>query len=297
MAGPLSEIHCPEFSSSKGLLICIGAQKSGTSWLYRQLVNCPEVASESKELHYWSRRRAPYIDWDKMGYTDPKIKKDGRSKMFQAPPSDHSAYARYVSRGAVAGSLLLDFSPAYALCGSRTFEEMSLLHSNTLFLFMMRDPVDRLWSGIRHRHKRLFRHGVVSKNDVIRMFENSLHDDYDPDYRRSRYDVTLDRLRRVIPAERVLLVNFCDLFDSGLAKVKRFVGLEASESCPTGPINEGIARDWELPDELAEMAFERLQMVYEKVETVIGHRPKGWRGANEDTSLSEEKARFDEELT
>ncbi len=48
----------------EGLIIGIGAQKSGITWLVPVLADHPQVHARKKEVHYWDVIRYPYVAWD-----------------------------------------------------------------------------------------------------------------------------------------------------------------------------------------------------------------------------------------
>jgi hypothetical protein len=267
-----------------GLVYCVGAQKAGTTWLHAQLVARPNVFARVKEVHYWDVRNPPYIGWDGMGFVRPQKKRypwsddpPERHEMFRGPRGDHAAYVQYISKGAPDGATVLDVTPSYALLPARIYKEMAGLHPDTRFVFLVRDPVARLWSGVKHRYRRLHDFGAVTEDDLAAAFSDALDDDYDPDYRRSRYDLTIDALLSAVPRDRVLVHPFEAMVKGGNAALARFLdvpedGLQASEAR-----NVGTARSARLPEDLAARAYARLAPAYDRVEAMLGGRPEGWR--------------------
>jgi hypothetical protein len=113
----------PENSSNCRLpdFMGIGAMRSGTSWLNKQLKRHPEVwMSSPKELHFFDRH-------------------------FTECPEDYADSFSGAPRSVCAGEI----TPAYAILeGSKIAIARSWM-PNLKLLFMMRDPVERAWSHAR----------------------------------------------------------------------------------------------------------------------------------------------------
>lgn len=268
------------FDASSGVLYCVGAQKSGTSWLFRQVRKHPSIHALQKEVHYWDRRRAPYISWETLGLPDAKIKSGEAlspyEAMFDSKPSDHSRYKQYLSRGASAGSWLVDFSPSYSLCAADTFADMQAVHEKTRFALFLRDPVARLWSGIRHKYQRLHRRDLANAEDLYDAFSRSIRDKYDPDFRRSRYDEIYRALRVSVPEEDILIMTYEDVPKNGLCRLLDFIELPQIKISSPEPANVGVAGDISLDRRVVAAAYEELKEVYEWVDAMFGMRPDSW---------------------
>lgn len=263
-------------SKASGLVYCVGAQKAGTSWLYKQLKAHPDTYSIKKEYHYWDRRLAPYTAWDKMGFPEDDRRNEAESAMFLAGPDDHSVYWRYISENAPDGALVVDFTPSYALCSADTFREMSELHPNSKFIFVLRDPVQRLWSGIRHRFRRLDGEGTVQGDDLIRGFDRALNNLFDPDLLRSRYDLTISALSSVLPKSAFLVIPFEDMVSTGVDNVWQFLELDGRFVQKKPPEHIGVRSEVQLPAELENKAFEILEPAYSAAKNLWGELPDSW---------------------
>lgn len=105
---------------------CIGAQKAGTTWLYRCLKAHPETTfgdGEAKEKHYWDNRERGKVDVSLSCYL----------KRFVGQP----------------GKLGIDITPAYALLSRETVAQVHAALPHLRVVFILRDPVPRAWSAIR----------------------------------------------------------------------------------------------------------------------------------------------------
>jgi sulfotransferase family protein len=132
---------CPDF-------LCVGAQKAGTSWLYRQLEPHPDFwMPPVKELHYL----------DNLNRTKrhrPPRSKDGRDACFLESIKDlsmrsHIDLDTYGRLFCHKGPLLSgDISPAYSTLSDEIIERVVDHFPNLKVVFLARDPVERAWSQL-----------------------------------------------------------------------------------------------------------------------------------------------------
>src|SRR5262245_32141542 len=128
--------------------LCVGAQKAGTSWLYRQLEPHPDFwMPPVKELHYL----------DSLNRTKRRLSprsKDERDTCFLESIKDLSkrshidldSYGRLFRHK---GSLLSgDISPAYSTLTDEIIERVVDHFPNLKVVFLARDPVERAWSQL-----------------------------------------------------------------------------------------------------------------------------------------------------
>src|SRR5436309_3929499 len=141
--------ECPEF-------LCVGAQKAGTSWLYRQLAEHPDFwMPPVKELHYFDElSRIPGA-----ASARPRDERDRRflesiKRLSERSHIDLEGYARLFE----AKGLLLsgDITPAYSMLHDEVIERIGSHFQKLKVIFLARDPVERAWSqlsmGVRLRN-------------------------------------------------------------------------------------------------------------------------------------------------
>jgi hypothetical protein len=146
---------CPDF-------LCVGAQKAGTSWLYRQLEPHPDFwMPPVKELHYL----------DKLNRTrqfHPPRSKDECDSCFLESMKNLSAqsYIDLQNYGELfrhKGALLSgDISPAYSTLSDEVIERVVDYFPNLKVIFLARDPVERAWSQLSMG----VRLGMISRFDA-----------------------------------------------------------------------------------------------------------------------------------
>ena len=150
--------------------LCVGSQKGGTSWLYRQLALHPDFwMPPIKEIHYFdnlSRNKRLF----------PPRRRDERDVCFvesmkslsTRPHIDLENYGRLFMHK---GSLLSgDISPGYSTLSDEIIERVVGYFRNLKVIFLARDPVERAWSQLSMgvRLGRISRFDVTDVDEVIR---------------------------------------------------------------------------------------------------------------------------------
>lgn len=227
----------------KHVIIGVGAQKSGTTWLAKVLAEHPDIYVRKKELHYWSTVRAPYVRWDSVGRI-VAAEQNSPGSPFGNNPLDHRNYLASLEFGRGDQRIACEITPAYALCTQTTFSEMNSTYSDVRFVFLIRDPVDRLWSGLRHKMRASLERGG-SQEWLEKMFLEACENPYDPDLRRSRYNETLQALEGA--GCNVSVVFYETLFtDEQLRVLSEFLGVDRLAGDFNSRINVGAGKSLSL---------------------------------------------------
>ena len=297
----LGEVDC--------LAYFIGAQKAGSSWLKKQLRGHSDVHfGTHKEVHYWDVIRAPHrrekVDRARRRARHRSLSLaigvlSGRSpaeawRRFTAAPlhaaiyegphagrEAHLAYARLLLHGWRGEAAVVDSTPAYGVLDAETFREMAALHPNSRFVFVMREPVARLWSGVRHRLRHDLARGRLAPEDVLDIFERTLDLPESLDFRRSDYRRTIEALEAAVPAERVLYLFYENLFTpEAMGRLATFLGIRPIRADFGRRVNAGRTLPVRLEGALLARARVRFLPVYEYVAARFGDElPTAWRAA------------------
>jgi hypothetical protein len=128
--------------------LCVGAQKAGTSWLYRQLESHSDFwMPPVKELHYFDQ-----LNKTKQ-FHSPR-RGDERDASFLASMQnlrgrfylDLDSYGRlFCHKGPLLSG---DISPAYSMLTDEIIERVVNHFPNVKVVFLARDPVERAWSQL-----------------------------------------------------------------------------------------------------------------------------------------------------
>lgn len=171
---PAAEDTCFSTGDARPDFLCVGAQKAGTSWLYRQL----EAHSDFwmppfKELHYLDqlnrtkRFHAPRCR-DHCDTSFLENMKDLSERSYL----DLDSYGRlFQHKGArVSG----DISPAYSTLNDEIIERVANHFPITKVIFLARDPVERAWSQLSMgvRLATINRFDTTDPDEVIRNLLN-----------------------------------------------------------------------------------------------------------------------------
>ncbi|MDJ0825943.1 MAG: sulfotransferase [Rhodobacter sp.] len=233
------------------LLFCIGATKAGTSWLHRYISNHPQCHMRGiKELHYFdSVEFNDYGTWiaDVEGRRDSNLAQlltvedaeiraakervaedaEAWAKVLRQRRPDDAGYLAYLKGGLDGQRLVGDFTPAYALLPLKRLQEMAVLQDEVRFVYLLRDPVDRVWSHCRMMAKRR----ANKPSEIQRRSVNIMRRIYkgkEPEIvRRSDYIGPLERLREAVRPDQLRVIFYEDLFsEAAIAGLCAFLGID-----------------------------------------------------------------------
>ncbi len=145
----------------------IGAQKAGTTWLYHNLRAHPEIwMPPRKEIHYFNRMgeerpglvsgvfgkgpmdrewRGQISGWIKShALRKPSVENLRWGLKYLAGSLDDDWYASLFEPGK--GKVTGEITPAYSVLGRETVAHVHELMPEAKVIFMMRNPVERVWS-------------------------------------------------------------------------------------------------------------------------------------------------------
>ena len=128
--------------------LCVGAHKSGTTWLYQQLDSHPDFwMPPVKELHYFDQL-------SRVQRTSSSRRRDERDLRFLEnirilSAEQHMDLERYAQLFEPKASLLSgDISPNYSTLGNEVIRRVVGYFPNLKVIFLARDPVERVWSHL-----------------------------------------------------------------------------------------------------------------------------------------------------
>lgn len=285
------------------ILFGVGATKAGTSWLYRYLHDHPDCALPAvKEAHYWdtfaddarARQVAAFQarvqmlrdihteakfdgrDWKARNATQRIADMTALLDMLQSDRADDTAYAAWLSKGRKTAAVLADITPSYSLLSEETLDRMMRLSPATVFIYLIRDPLDRLWSNIRMMARRQLRDGEVFEKKANRLLARLIERGEGPIFARGDYKRNIAKLRRVIPEGRLLVHFFDDLFTKdGIGRVCAFLGIAPADHMRDRVVHAGQGAM--MRETLRPKAMEMLNDQYEWVARNVGPLPQRWQ--------------------
>ena len=239
----------------------IGAPRAGTGWLHQRLARHPDVfLPRAKELHFF--------DGGRWGGPDAAFDLDKRHhwmwywKQFQG------------ARGRIKG----DVTPSYASLPDERVAEIARHLPQCRIIYVLRDPVERAWSGLRHRlwHGRGVLAETLTEAELAAAVMN-------PEIlRKGEYRENIRCWRRYYPAERFHFIFQDDIQERPrqvLENVCNFLGVSPARYPWTGAEGEKVNA---VPGVKTPPRIERLLADYyrdqiEFLEDLIGRDLTAWR--------------------
>lgn len=219
-------------------ILGLGAQKSGTTWLFRYLSSDPEFSPGfSAEYHIWDeldipeqrnwgvRKKSDWRSW--IGWHAAKR----RERMKRDPNYYFDYFAGLLKKGArISG----DITPAYSGLRADRLQyikdQFKIRGVEVKVVFLMRDPVDRVISAARSNlDKGNFFEGVPSGAtffEALKTYYPSEHCEF-----RTRYEKTISEVNMVFNRTDVHFDFYEKIFKAGeIDELSKFVGYAPNKS-------------------------------------------------------------------
>jgi len=223
--------------------LCIGAQKSATTWLHRNLQYHPGVwKCAVKEFHHFGSSPPDICRaLQEQAFALLRSASDDEARRFAVDfgfgcKGDGAAYSALFEQ-APPSLAACDFTPAYAMLSESEVAGIARLMPQAKILFILRDPVERALAGARHDLR-------CAGNTSPSAEEIAEHCRSEGNILRTDYQRTLEIWSRHFPAENIHVEFFDDIhWQPGevLTRVSRFLGLQDfafSENDLLPPLNE-----------------------------------------------------------
>lgn len=280
------------------ILFGVGATKAGTTWLYRHLSAHPDCHLRSiKELHYFDALELGDFDRqievqrgriDKLrqrivesegAFEEASVKLlDARELLglLKQRAENIDDYRAYLTYGLQDQQLVADITPSYALLPAARLKAMARISSNTRFVYLMRDPVSRLWSHIRMVARRASKAADAVPEASFALLENVLRGVTSGMTDRGDYLGAITRLKAAIDPRHLLVMFMEDLMTpSGLSRLCAFLGIRTIKADFGHRVHAG--QKLELPEEQLGRARSLLRPQYEFVARHYPDLPENWR--------------------
>ncbi len=279
------------------IFICgLGAQKAGTTWLSRYLEHHPQVyAPYVKEMHFFDyldagdninirvvndlKRRASKAKRQLSDRQPRQLRHTFREVLDIAARyrigTDADRYLRFMQRGARGLPAFADITPAYAIVSSAMMRQMYDLAPHTRFVFIMRNPAERYWSGLTFAAQT-----GANLNPHANFYDHLTTPSH---MWRTRYDVTLANLEAAgIPSQHIAILFFETLFHpsgSGATEIERMCHIVGIDYIPPRRKRFGRYKGNKLTDDpMRSAAVRAFRPVYEDIYARFGEQtPSSWR--------------------
>ncbi|MFQ6552644.1 sulfotransferase family protein [Aestuariibius insulae] len=285
------------------VLYGVGATKAGTSWFYRYLHDRHDTGLKSlKELHYWDtfevelcekqievqeRRIETFTklrgqalvagqNWRASNLQRQISDAFGLKDVLKSNREDDRAYKEYLMKDIGEARLVADITPNYGLLDVPTMQRMVASYSTSRVLFLVRDPVERLWSHVRMQAVRQRQPGEEIPIKAERILDRIITSEKETHIlKRGDYSTISERLERAVPEDRQMTAFIEDIWAGpGLGSVCRFLRLP-DQPTRQRPVHEGVRV--ELSDVNRKRAAKFLAPQYEWAVERFGYLPDAWR--------------------
>lgn len=282
------------------LLYCVGATKAGTSWFYRALHGHPDCALPAvKEVHYWDtfeagprqrqvaafrsrleglrQARAAAEGWQAANLDRRVAEMTALLAVLKGGREGDLAYYRWMAARIGGRRLTADMTPAYGTLPAAVLRRMAALSPRALFVYLVRDPLARLWSHVRmqaERQKQPDEDFAEKANNTLWRILNRGQETHV--LARGDYPATVARLRAAVPADR-LRVEYCERLYSGEGQreMAEFLGIGYHPADGQAKAHEGPRAV--LRADLAAQAARFLKDHYDWAARNLGPLPQAWQ--------------------
>ena len=278
--GPADPKPKQKQKNEKTFLLGVGAQKAGTTWLHKYLARSPQCApGYRKEYHVFDSRDLPSEEWMRdriLGMAHDELEKARRGEpadpvqlhraSMYVDPEYYYDYFAGLLRSRPKIRLTGDVTPDYALLPVERFADIKASFRKrrirTVGVFLMRDPVDRIWSQIRMQQgRRPERFPESAEMMVPKLFDDPLYAS------RSQYEHTIRNLDAVFDPDQLWFGFYEQLFDEETVRdICRFLGVDYHEPDFGKMANVSAAKTVEaLPDDVVRTVATHLRETYQVV--------------------------------
>lgn len=280
--------------------IGIGAQKAGTTWLWRMFRQLSEFTLPPiKELHYFNRdrkyiysnklseprltKRLTDINWIKHVIKDStlRIKGADADKLKWLYHWYFSTYNDewYLSLFKQFKGITGEITPDYAVLDDVDIRKMRDLIPNVKIIYMLRNPVERAWSHYRFavgKGNLKVPDDGPSKSKVMHDFFNSGAQDLRSDYMR-----TITNYKRYFPASQILICFYDAVQETPevlLNDIVHFLGGDSSriayECSPKDVTN--VSMKMEMPEDIQRLLNDKYSVMIKELTQMVGSYSIKW---------------------
>ena len=266
---PTGSHDYPQHSANfmKPEFICIGAQRTGTTWLYSMLREHPEFSLlPVKEIHYFDRSRS-YPSPNTLAETKLlnrllkfRYIKNGAQVVLRSLKSQNLDLANwwiqyyfrdfsdawYLKLYETQTGITGDITPSYSILTQDDVARMHNLVPQAKLVFLMRNPIERAWSHYRYNEKIGTGSIVLNDLDAFKAFVDSPAQEL-----RSNYLRTIDLYLNFFDSSQFLLGFYDAITDQPaalLSEILKHIG--AKDTMKHGNICQvkNNSREIEIPD-------------------------------------------------
>ena len=218
--------------------LCIGAQKGGTTWLFKNLRNHPGVCIPHKELNFFNFRGQGPGSMFRLPIWRNALRHQLVGRLFRQDWHRSRWYLRYLFRRRTdawyaslfegcGDDMTGDVTPAYSTLGQIEVRHVGALMPRAKIILLLRDPVERAWSHLRMDYEKgLWPFLKDAGGPVEELPLELLQRHFDSEF--STYRGNYPRMLRIwgahFPAEQIFIGFKEEIDDDPLGFINRVAG-------------------------------------------------------------------------
>ena len=212
------------------LVLCIGAPRSGTTWLYTNIRKTQNIFVPCvKEVRYFLGARSPEgVRTTYENRVDTYTSEEDKlflQKWVSLEVGDHEAYLDAMLNSSKK-SIAMDISPIYCIASQKRVEKIrEIVGENTKILYFLRNPIDREYSQANlhfHMHG-TWKDETAPLSNYLQLLQE------ESQVRRSDYLAVVDNWTRCFKEENFHTVFYDELRENPtqtFEQILRFLGVE-----------------------------------------------------------------------
>lgn len=265
--------------------LVIGAQKAGTTWLYEALKNHKQIwLPPVKEIHYFTNPVFKRRIRDASGHVVNKFIRHALGAewkeckwlidyVFETKPDDQWYLDLFKYKG---NRLSGDFTPDYSKIDMDKIRHAKQLLPRTKIIFIMRNPIDRVWSALKMMFGKKYLSMITNMEDkeVIKIIQSN------PVRKRTDYVTIIDNWSACYSD-----MHIC-FFDELIANPEKFmkeisdyIGIDwdknSSGCINTESVNKG--KEINIPDRLHNIIVDSYADVIKEIAKRYGSYALNWQ--------------------
>lgn len=277
------------------LFLSVGAMKAGTTWLYEQLKDHPEIHfTPEKEIHYFANKVG--IE-NQLNHRNRILKlkevmqknANGNAKFISQNLDEIKWYADYAHDSDISNEwyknlfklnsgkkFCADFSNLYCQMDTNGWDNVRKVAKNIKVIYTLRDPVERLWSHYKFHMK-----WVNREDEALDAGFENFKELLDKHFFwvNAEYAKNYELLKQSLNDNELMVLYFEDFRERPvemLNEVQKFLGVEEiapDESHLDKKVNK--TKSYKMPDEWKDYALDKLDIELTR-QNKVGIKNKSW---------------------
>lgn len=268
--------------SKSTLLLGIGGQRCGTTWLGHHFKSHPDILmSPIKEMRFFVDTDGP-VKWHIENFKKRQSRiqiKDAASRAWHAAYDERIAmgissqnsvdgYKKFFQDRIQDQKYFCEITPSYMTLPVNDLAQIKTAFDDVKIVFLMRDPIARLWSMVRFNQKK------QSQTDLNTFALTCLDI---PNYvKRSDYKTALENIDAVFDPDQVFVGFYEDMFDGDLlSRLYDFLDLSPIDAVLDQ--HKNVSESARMSEDVAQYFATNLAEQYQYVRNRFGDQvPEGW---------------------